>query len=210
MYPAYRHKRPARTCRCPPAGRSTRSCSRSTSDRPTRSVTSRSRSTFRSDRPTRPTARTTWPGCSSTCWTRPPAHGPTMPDDVPMPVSPQLLAPDPDCLAAPQLELSQSVEVDGEEYLSPVNSYLGARTKLKISVTNTGTAPVSNVLACSTLANPTCETVGTLAPGATAVRTHEFQMPKTPTNLESVATAEAPDSGSRRRRCCVSAHAASR
>ena len=85
--------------------------------------------------------------------------------------------------------------MDGEEYLSPVNSYLGARTKLKISVTNTGTAPVSNVLACSTLANPTCETVGTLAPGATAVRTHEFQMPKTPTNLESVATAEAPDLG---------------
>jgi hypothetical protein len=126
-----------------------------------------------------------------------PATGvpPSMPSEVPSPVAPQLLAPDPYCLAAPQLQITQSVELDGEEYLSPVPAYLGATPTLKMAVTNTGTTPVANVLVCSTLGNPTCSTVGTIAPGATAVRAQRIEMPKTPTNLESVATAEAPDLG---------------
>ncbi len=122
------------------------------------------------------------------------AAAPAMPANVPTHVDPSLLAPDPYCIAAPQLTVTQSVLLDGQEYGSPVSTYLGANYTLRIAVTNTGGTPVDNVLAGTSLQGSHVS-IGGIAPGATKVREIPMVMPVEPANLESVATAMAPAMG---------------
>ncbi|MCC6161758.1 MAG: Ig-like domain-containing protein [Acidobacteria bacterium] len=119
---------------------------------------------------------------------------PDLPANVPTHVNPSLLAPDPYCLAAPQLTVTQSVVLDGQEHTSPVSAYLGASYTLRVAVTNTGGTPVDNVLAGTSLKG-NYVSVGGIAPGATKVRDVPMLMPSEPANLESVATAMAPEMG---------------
>ncbi len=122
------------------------------------------------------------------------ASAPTVPSVVPKPISdPKLLVPDPFCLPPAQLQITQSILLDGEEYLSPVAAYIGAKAKLKLSVTNVGTATVADAQACTSL-DGSCHGMGAIAAGQTVEKTIEYT-PKAPEVRESVAVAKAADVG---------------
>ncbi len=125
--------------------------------------------------------------------------GPLYPPDVPSPVSAADLAPDPACLAAPALQITQWMTVaddlaaDPEKFASPMLLYLGQQATLHVEVSNPTPAPAGDTEVCTTLTND-CYGAGTVPPGGKKVVSVPFQSYK-PVVVQAVTSAYSPDVG---------------
>lgn len=128
--------------------------------------------------------------------------------DIPSPYNANAFAPDPECLAAPALTLTQSMTVSDdinpvqEKLASPVLLYQGQHATLQVAVFNPTPTTVTDTTVCTTLAaqggtggtQQACKSGITVAPNQTVPVSFPF-MSKKPVVIESVATATSPDVG---------------
>ena len=120
---------------------------------------------------------------------------PSTPSQPPSPIqTPGLLDPDPECEEGPTLKITQDIVAGSQVLNHDAVLGLGEEVTLRIKVENTSGSDQSDVVVCSTLTN-VCESVGSLAVGATATKEITFKVPNNGIIADVIATAYGPTSG---------------
>ncbi|HEY3547196.1 MAG TPA: Ig-like domain-containing protein [Propionicimonas sp.] len=119
---------------------------------------------------------------------------PTIPSEVPVPISgTDLLTPDLECTAAPELVIDQRMVVGGADRGSPAALYIGEQAELYLSVRNISAVPATGVTVCTTLTNA-CYFLGTVVASASAATVVPFSS-LTPFVAQSIPTAFSNETG---------------